>query len=83
MGASLVLPRSRRHFVGASFQYMARTPPLNAPQHTQTYAEGDRQLFGQPGFQLEGGGGSIKPPKTGGGGVWEKGSIDRTITQSL
>ena len=35
---------------------------------------------GKSGFRLRGGG-SIKPPKTGGGGVREKGSIDRTINQ--
>ena len=29
------------------------------------------------GFHFWGGGGSIEPPKTGGGGVQEKGSIDK------
>ena len=38
--------------------------------------------LGQPGYQVRGEG-SIEPPKTGGGGGWEKGSIDRTINQSL
>ena len=32
--------------------------------------------LGMSGFHFRGGG-SIEPPKTGGGGVWEKGSIDR------
>ena len=31
------------------------------------------------GFHLRGGGGLIEPPKTGGGGVREKGSMDGTI----
>ena len=35
---------------------------------------------GQQGFRLRGGG-SIEPPKIGGRGVWEEGSIDRTINQ--
>ena len=38
--------------------------------------------MGKLGFLL-GGGGSIEPPKTGGGEVREKGSIDRTINQLL
>ena len=43
--------------------------------------------LGKSGFQLGGqnwgGGGSIEPPKTGGGGAREKGSIDKTINQSF
>ena len=41
-------------------------------------------VTGDVGFSLAGGGGggSIEPPKTG-GGVRERGSIDRTINQLL
>ena len=39
---------------------------------------------GMSGFHFRGGGGgAIEPPKTGGTGVREKGSIDRTSNQSL
>ena len=41
------------------------------------------RVLGQQGFQLGGGGGVNRAPQNWGGGVWEKGSIDRTIHQSL
>ena len=44
----------------------------------------DASPVGKTGFHFRGwGGGSVEPPKSGGGGLREKGSVDRTINKSL
>ena len=56
------------HQLGSSFL-------LGTKYHCTLRSEGS-ELKGMSGFHFRGGGGSIKPPKTG-GVVQEKGSIDR------